>query len=485
MNFQLPRRHTLKVHLAALAALNAALFLPLIGRGYIQDDFVWIYDAAFQSRWYGFTHTTGGPFYSPIAWLTFKADWLLWGAPPFLLATENLALHTLNVVLLYALALQLWRSKSAAWWTGLGYSLLFQANTWAMMWISTRAHILATFFYLAALNATLRYLRDDKDGLPYAVAAIAFAASAIFSKEIGVTVVASMWLLAAYEQRSHNRKLASARNVILFAIMLAVLAAYLALRAKSGAVPIFSQRIGYRYRIEPHFFLENLIRYSWRTFGLLIILGSAVFAFVRIRPLDGRLLRPIIRRVLLSVALFAIGVTPVILLDERSGIYTYLPGYAAALALGATTLATTWPGPETPFRRLRSLPIILVVGVYCAFTVGHSLRWLRMARTNTEIMNQIVAQRPNADPDTIFLLIYSKEDSQHRFPESFRYGFRYAIRLAYKDNTIDGLIIGEDEAAHRRVRRRRTELRFLYIEGADPPRVVEVGRNQGRIIQSY
>lgn len=479
MNVQCARDSSL-VHVGTLMALSAALFLPIIGRGYVHDDFVWIYDAAYQSRWYGLTHAAGGPFYSPVTWLTFKMDWLLFGAPAFLLAVENLAVHIANILLLYALALQLWRSKRAAWWTALGFSLLFPANTWAAMWISTRAHVLATFFYLTALNATLRLQRGRRLRPVYALAVIAFAASAIFSKETGVTVVASIAILAFYERRSHHRRITSASNIVLFAVVLAVLGGYFWLRARSGAVAILSEYAGYRYRAEPYIFIENLWRYSWRTFGLLGILAACVFASARVWNVDRRLLGPIARRVLLCVVLFAISIAPVVLLDERSGIYTYLPGCAAALAFGTVTLATTRPRPMRASRAwLRSTPIALVVLIYCVFSFVHCIKWLRMAETNTAVLEQIKAQRPKAEPDSFFLLIYSNEDPQHRFPEGLsRYGLRYALRLAYADPSIDGVVMKEDEASHRRVRRKKTnEFHFNYVENSDPPRVIEVMRN--------
>src|SRR5882672_3617283 len=110
--------------LLAVAGLSAALFLPVMGRGFIHDDFVHLYSVACGSLWQGLTRANGGPFYTPVAWLTFKVDWILWGKNPFMMAAGNLLLHIANITLLYAFALKLWRSQIAARWAALGFALL-------------------------------------------------------------------------------------------------------------------------------------------------------------------------------------------------------------------------------------------------------------------------------------------------------------------------------------------------------------------------
>ena len=142
-----------KTHLLTLIAFHLALYLPMIGHGLVFDDFRHLYSAAFQSLQYGLTRVQGGPFFDPLVWLTFKADWMLWGGRSFPMAAENLLLHVANIVMLYFLTLRLWQSQIAAWWAALGFALLFPANTWAVMYIATRGHVIGAFFY--ALEMTL------------------------------------------------------------------------------------------------------------------------------------------------------------------------------------------------------------------------------------------------------------------------------------------------------------------------------------------
>ena len=150
------------MHLLALAAFSYGLYLPGAGRGFVQDDFAHLHSAAFTPLSQGLTTAQAGPFFTPLVWLTFRLDWALWGMRSFPPAVENITLHTLNTVLVYCLALRLWGSGAAAWWAAFGFALLFPANNWAVMYTATRAHVLATFFYLAALIAATFYERTRK-----------------------------------------------------------------------------------------------------------------------------------------------------------------------------------------------------------------------------------------------------------------------------------------------------------------------------------
>jgi hypothetical protein len=67
------------LHLIGLAAFSGAIYLPLLGRGFIHDDFLWINEAAHSPWGYGFLHpAAGAPLYSPLVFMTFRFDWTLW-----------------------------------------------------------------------------------------------------------------------------------------------------------------------------------------------------------------------------------------------------------------------------------------------------------------------------------------------------------------------------------------------------------------------
>jgi hypothetical protein len=485
----------LRLFLLTVAGLSAALFLPVMGRGFIHDDFIHLHSAAYHSMGEGLTRANGGPFYTPVTWITFKLDWILWGKNPFLMAAGNLLVHIANITLLYTFALKLWRSRIAARWSALGFALLFPANTWAVMWISTRAHLLVTSFYLAALIATLWLARAERRRILAAATIVLFATLSIFSKESGVTSPVAVAITLIYIIRSEGRKMLPLATIIgLFGSLIVALAAYALIRARSEAIPItFSASGWYSYAPSLSVLSENLFRYGWRTYGLLGIMVCAIALSQLTRGCRPRLDSFTMNSALLSLLLFATTIAPLIMLRGRSGIYTYLPGIAAALLLGATA-RSFYEGPlkerrrdrekegqregETNFRSisparrlLAAAPILLVVALYTLFTVVHSLRWKRMAEINNFVLNRIADQVVKPQPNTWFVLTYSEADSVHGFPDSMAHGFPCALRMLYANPTLNGSIASQAEM--RQINIHAPVIRLAYIHGGDgAPRLV-------------
>jgi hypothetical protein len=223
---------------------------------------------------------------------------------------------------------------------------------------------------------------------------------------------------------------------------------YALIRAHSGATALhWGNGSGYTYALSPGILSENLLRYGWRTFGLLAVLAGAVVCSLAIR---GRQLslRAVRRQdVLLSVCLFLITISPVILLRSRSGIYSYLPGIPAALLFGLTVRALNDKSEEASvsYRRLRALwaaPILAVLAVFVAFNVGYSQRWIVAGKTNSSVMRQIRAEQPSVGPIALLVLRYDGIDALHRFPEGFGvWGFGYGVRVLYQEPAIEGMIV--------------------------------------------
>jgi hypothetical protein len=250
------------------------------------------------------------------------------------------------------------------------------------MWISTRAHLLVTSFYLAALIATLWLARAERRRTLVVVMIVLFSALSMFSKESGVTSPVAIAITLIYVRRSNERKeLPFATTIGLFGSLIAALGAYAMIRAQSGAIPIsFSASGWYSYAMSLSVLSENLFRYGWRTYGLLGIMASAIALSQIIRGARPRLDSFTMNSALLSVSFFATTIAPFILLRGRSGIYTYLPGIAAALLLGDTARALSdcssvplsYRFSVSPARRLSAMvPILLVVALYCYMRIRH------------------------------------------------------------------------------------------------------------------
>jgi hypothetical protein len=462
---------TERFHYLTISIFTFLLFLPMMGHGFIHDDFVHLFSVAYDPLWSGLTKANGGPFYAPLAWLTFKIDWVLWGWRPMAFAAVNLILHAANIILVYHLALGLYRSVIAARWAAIGFALLFPANTWAMMWISTRAHIIATLFYLAALLATVWYTRTVRHKVSAICAIVLFATLSIFSKESGITVPAAIALVLFNEKISQKRSHISAPCLIgLFTALVAVLLVYARIRAQSGAIPItFSENQWYTYTSSPIIFLENALRYGWRTYGLLTIIAGAIALSFYLRG-HSHCLRSVTRNeVLFSLILFSITIAPFILLPRRSGIYSYLPGTAAALLLGVVARSIYELKPLPRANLITGSPIVLAIIIFGCFTIGHSLKWKQLAEVSSEVLRQIVMQQTKPAPDTSVILTYSHIDKQNGFPDAIGWGFPYALRILYADMTLDGLIIRQGG----QYCNKPSEIHFVYERSNNgEPRVI-------------
>jgi hypothetical protein len=433
-----------RIHLLFLIAFNGALFLPMIGHGFVVDDFLLLTTVAFRPFSFGLTHAHGN-FYTPLTWIWYKTDWSLWGMNAFPFALGDLIVYIANSLLLYRLALALYQDETAAGWTALGFTLLFPANPWAAMWIATRAHILVAFFYLATLNATLRFTRTNRHQFLAAVSVFLLAAGAMFSKEEGVTVIVAIAIVIFYE-----KQLTRTSCLLLFTSVVILLAAYLWLRSESGAEVIdFNAERHYAYHLSFGVLFENLWRNITWTYGCLGLIATAiVFArYLRTRSLN--LSSFSLRDGLLSIVLFVVVIAPFLLLQVKLGIYIYLAGACAALLLGALVRALnassqTIKQPWYSFTA--AIPVVFIVVMLATRLRSHSARWMTMADTSTAILNQIKAQEPIVHLPATIVLRYSKEDKVHGFPDNFStWSFPSAMRLLYRIPTLKAFLLKEGE----------------------------------------
>ena len=102
----------------------------------------------------------GGTYYRPILLLTFLADKHLWGMQASFMHLENILIHLLNVLLLFAVARSCSRTEEMrSSLLPLTAALLFALhpiNTEAVNWISGRTDLLCCFFILLATWFTCR-----------------------------------------------------------------------------------------------------------------------------------------------------------------------------------------------------------------------------------------------------------------------------------------------------------------------------------------
>jgi len=449
-------------HYIFITLLGVIVFLPNVGHGFIHDDFVHLHSAAFDSAYVGLTSATGGTFYAPLTWLSFRMDWAIWGYYPFASALVNLSLHIANSLLVYSFVRYTWRSDTAAFWACVGFLLLLPSSVWAVMWVASRGHVIATLFYLATLHSCVWWTRTNSKK---AVAAtIFFGTAAIFSKEIGSTicVVIPLVLFSEREAWRENKK-SLAHAAVMTSLLFAASVLYMWLRSRSGAVAIsFGESEWYSYSPSLFVAADNMKSYMWRTFGVLSFFVIAAAATARLNGAKYAF-RFVARREFFAITIiFLITISPVILLAGRSGMYTYLPGAIAAILMGSIIARQPNDGESVSSNKLVSaVPAAIVILIFGLFAIGQSAKWVRLAETSESVLSQLKQQLPNPAAGSRIVIEYSERDLVNHFPDSFdTWGFEPAVRLTYREQSLSGSIASHRESGD--VRKSEINYQFDY-----------------------
>ncbi len=204
---------------ALVFVLTLFSFLPSLQNGFVNRDDIANFLDNPHYRGLGWNHlrwmfTTFYLFnYRPLTWVTFGADYLLWGMDPFGYHLTSLVLHALNALVFYFIALRLLslsipgpRSpfatilKIAAGFSALLFSV-HPMRVQTVAWTSARNHLLSSLFFLCAV---LCYLRANSDvtspvkRLRWLAAAWIVYGLSILSQPSGVMLPLIFLLLDAY-----------------------------------------------------------------------------------------------------------------------------------------------------------------------------------------------------------------------------------------------------------------------------------------------
>jgi len=200
---------------AFIALLTAAVFLPALGDGFVNwdDEENFLANPHYrglgwtQIRWmFSIPHT--GP-YVPITWLTLGLDYVLWGTKPAGYHATSVIFHTLNAVLVYALARRLLTAavpgrEAAIRWGAAAAALLFGIHPLrveSVAWISERRDVVSGCFVLLTV---LAYLTAGARGVAGRLerrwfwAAVGLFSLALLSKPIAVGLPAVLVALDCY-----------------------------------------------------------------------------------------------------------------------------------------------------------------------------------------------------------------------------------------------------------------------------------------------
>jgi tetratricopeptide (TPR) repeat protein len=188
---------------AVVGAATLVAFAPILGNGFVDwDDYGVLRDnphfrglGVAQIAWAFDTYHMGH--YQPLTWLSFGADYLLWGMDPRGFHATSLLLHALNAALAFLLIEAILARASApgsestrrlAAMAGALFFALHPLRVEVVAWAAVRGHLIASAL---ALLATLLYVRRGRSS----PAALALFGASLLAKATAVTLPVVLLLL--------------------------------------------------------------------------------------------------------------------------------------------------------------------------------------------------------------------------------------------------------------------------------------------------
>ena len=199
-----------------IVALTFIFFFPSLYNGFVDWDDVKLLLENTQYRgldwpsirWMFGTFYMGH--YQPLTWLTYALDYFLWGLDPFGFHLTSLALHCINALLFYFLALRFlalslgeearsW-SRPAAFFAALFFAI-HPLRVESVAWVTERRDVLSGLFFLATLLCYLKAAAADAKRGRWLAAAVIFYALSLLSKAAGMTLPIVLVALDVYPLR--------------------------------------------------------------------------------------------------------------------------------------------------------------------------------------------------------------------------------------------------------------------------------------------
>ena len=141
----------------ALVALVLLGYLPTLGNGFVWDDDAALTQNPFMASAGGlrqFWLTADTPDYWPVTATTLWAEWRLWGRAAGGYHATNLALHAVEVVLLWSV---LRRLRLPGAWLAAALFAVHPVNVETVAWITQRKNLMAMLFFLLSVDGFLRW----------------------------------------------------------------------------------------------------------------------------------------------------------------------------------------------------------------------------------------------------------------------------------------------------------------------------------------
>lgn len=159
---------------------------PVVLNGLTRDGVAWAFTRAHEGYWI------------PLTWLSYLVDRSLWGPGPAGFHATNVALHTLNVLLLFGLLLRTTRRPAPAALAAALFAV-HPLRVESVVWITERKDVLSTAFWFAGLWAYARYAQ--RPGIARMLVVALAMALGLMAKPMLVTFPLTLLLMDVWPLR--------------------------------------------------------------------------------------------------------------------------------------------------------------------------------------------------------------------------------------------------------------------------------------------
>ena len=138
--------------------------------------------------------------YHPLTTLTYLFEYSIWGLNPFPYHFTNLALHLINIFLVFKVSLRL----SNSWITAYVVCSLFALTPMhveSVAWVSERKDVLYAVFYLLSILQYLKYINSGSRFTMHYFSTLLFFLLSLFSKSAAVTLPVLLIAIDLYKNR--------------------------------------------------------------------------------------------------------------------------------------------------------------------------------------------------------------------------------------------------------------------------------------------
>jgi hypothetical protein len=358
-----------------LVAFLAVVYGPVLGRGFIKDDFRWIAEgqrAVAGGLVRALTGNVG--FYRPVVTFTFALDYAVCGVEPICYGLTNFAVLVGCIAGIGALGRALGLSEASAFVAAAIWSLNFHGIGGALLWTSGRTSLLVTCCSAFAASAWLRRRHG---------AATVWMAAALLSKEEAILMPLALVVSGRSRAGRPDVPPSRLRHVVALAVTVAV---YLAMRFNSGAIAPLTAPSYYAPTLDPAIVGRNVLEYLDRAATWPLALLLVACTVTRTLPRTG----PCRSTLSFGGLWFVLAHLSTVFLPVRSSLYTLLPSVGVALAV-ACLLASVWHAQSPTVRRRLLVAAVLIPAVLYPVYVARTRHMAALTMLSGRVMDTLRA----------------------------------------------------------------------------------------------